>query len=373
MTRDRHEYPFATRIFTILGFFLGIFLYAWSFYTFAWNESLPDLAQIARSSIDITTVANPRSAEGKPISITDRITSNSTLGDNRFLKAGAYIVVDRLVEKYTQYETTTKDSSGRKTTSYEGFWTSTSPLFPGNPFYTVSSAQMGGYRLDMQQFKAVRYDNRRLSCGGRSSNTLQGGSDSSSIINLPVNRDLTLTADNTQIPLDPSWRNTERLSQYIFQGMGSPGSPVYGDLRTCYAVLPSNTLVTIFGSIKQNRLVPYADRDRQVLRMVPGGRSATIDVLSHEHRSEKWGTRSGGFLLSLFGLSFICIPGAMYPRQIPGLRWVSDNLLAYVFPAAVLHSIINVVTGIIFHSPIPAIVIITGLLVYAAIRYRRYL
>jgi Transmembrane protein 43 len=332
------------------------------------------LAQIVRSSIDITTVANPRSAEGKAISITDRITSNSTLGDNGFLKAAAYIVVDRLVEKYTRYEKTTEDSSGRKTTHYEGLWTSTSPLFPGNPFYTVSSAQMGGYRLDMRQFKAIRYDNRRLSCGPGSINTLMGGSDSSSIINLPINRDLTLTAENTQIPVDPNWAHTERLPQYIFQGMGSTSSPAYGDLRTCYAVLPSNTLVTIFGRIEQNRLVPYPDRDRQVLRIIPGSRSVALDLLSQEYRSEKWGARVGGFMLSLFGLSFICIPGAMYPKQIPGLRWVPNNsLLFLVFPAAVVHSIINVVTAFIFHSPIPAIVIILGLWIYVANRYRRYL
>jgi hypothetical protein len=373
MTRDRHEYSFVTRILTLLGFMLGILLYAWSFHTFSWNESLPDLAQIVRNSIDITTVANPRSAEGKAISITDRITSNSSLGDNGFLKAGAYIVVDRLVEKYTRSEKTTEDSLGRKTTHFEGLWISTSP-FMGNPFYTVSAAQMGGYRLDMQQFKAVKYDNRRLSCGAGSGFSLHGAINSSSIINLPVDRDLTLTADNTQVRLDPSWTHTELLPQYIFQGMGSPGSPAYGDLRTCYAVLPSNALVTIFGSIKQNYLVPYLDRDRQVLRIVPGSRSATLDLLSQEYRSEKWGARVGGFMLSLFGLSFICLPGAMYPRQIPGFRWVPNNsLLLLVFPVAVVHSIINVVTAFIFHSPIPAIVIILGLLVYAANRYRRYL
>ena len=228
----------------------------------------------------------------------------------------------------------------------------------------------------MQQFQSIK--NRRLSCGSESVGSIMANPVAGSIITLPVDSNLTLTADNTQIPTDPSfrqsWQHTERLPQYIFQGMGLPSSPSFGDVRTCYAVLPNNTLVTIFGNIKQNRLIPYIDRDNQILRIVPGSRSVAIDRLSHEYHTEKWSGRGGGFVLGLFGLSFICLPGAMFPSRIPGFRWVpEDNLLAYTFLLAVGHSIINVVTAFLFHSPIPAVAITVAILVYAAIRYQRYL
>jgi Transmembrane protein 43 len=85
----------------------------------------------------------------------------------------------------------------------------------------------------------------------------------------------------------------------MIKGTGNPELPEFGDKRTCYAVLPNNALVTVFGQIEGDRLMPYQARDCQILRLVPGSRSASIDLLRSQYQWAKWLSRFVGFLFEI--------------------------------------------------------------------------
>jgi Transmembrane protein 43 len=394
-------------IFSIFLFICGMAEFGYSFYVLSWNENQLNLPEIVQQSIDISTLPNPINLENKLISITDRITTNALLGDGEFLTAAPYIVIDRRVEYYERDEQNRNTESSPNNSSNDrtrtprssppsnrtprtreprssstnnrtqrspqpqpkasGTWTSSNIE---QPLLTVSAARIGRYRLNLAQFQTVT--NRRSSCNSSAQSFSFSVPLENAALILPQG-ELTLTAENTQIPPNPVWRTrwdsyTQRLPKYIFKGTGTPQSPEFGDKRTCYAVLPNNALVTVFGRIEGDILTPYQARDRQILRLVPGSRAAAIDILKHQYQWAKWLSRLVGFLLTWCGLWVMCFPSSLLPGRIPWLRQMGDNSFVYCFRPAVAISIMSAVTAFFSHSVIPAITITIAMFLALAIR-----
>jgi hypothetical protein len=397
------KHLFIKVIFSIFLVVCGMAEFGYSFYVLSWNENQRNLPEIVQQSIDISTLPNPINLENKLISITDRITTDALLGDGEFLTAAPYIAIDSRVEYYERDEQNRNTESSPNNNSRQpkssppnnrtprtreprssppnnrtqrspepqpkasGTWTGSTE----QPLLTVFAARIGRYRLNLPQFRSIT--NRRSSCSSNSQSFSFSIPLENAALTLPAQGELTLTAENTQIPPHPVWRSsldthTQRLPQYIFKGMGTPTSPEFGDKRTCYAVLPNNALVTVFGRIEGDILIPYQARDRQILRLLPGSRSAAIDILRNQYQWAKWLSRLVGFLLTWCGLWVMCFPSSLLPGRIPWLRKMGDNSFVYCFRPAVAISIMSAVTAFFSHSVIPAITITIAVFLALAIR-----
>jgi Transmembrane protein 43 len=409
----------------------GIFFFVLSFYTFEWNETQLDLAHLVRQSIDITNVQNPTSGDNRLISITARIEANPVPSDAGFLTAGRYIAIDRLTEEYKRngdsqdpQPSTTNNNQTRSSTPNStardnprsrtqnpnstdrdnprsrtqspnsaardnrqtrspgnnspadrsrnlGDWRK-----QGNQLYTISSARVGRYHLDLLQFTYVT--NPLSSCQKR---------DKSFKFDIPLhNIALTLPLSGyldpvfgTPLPPNPDgkdWRfDLQRYPNYIFAGLGYPDSPWIGDTRTCYAVLPTDALVTVFGSIdQQSRLIPHRDRDRDrpVLRLVPGSRAEAIDILSNQYHEARWLSRFAGFVWMWWGLFFLGVLISILNDRRPPRNFDNPSFYYYFWPAFGL-SIVNASTTFFSHSIIPALPISCALILLVALVNWRWL
>jgi Transmembrane protein 43 len=346
-------------IFALFLVMIGFMMVGLATHIFAINEQQTNLADLAIGAIDITGQPQPKVDNKQLISITDRVTASASMGDDLFLKPGNYVVIDRLVEKFEKKDVKDSPSKGAARSEDRGTWTAS----PGrsthstrnseykripNQRLTAPNPKVGPYNIDLAS--VTHLTPGRSSCRSGLSNERfehDNGIVNGIALTLPKEGILTLTPDNTQITPGPlfrwRWQNrTERRSQYLFQGVGSPESPVWDDLRICYTVLPSQTVVTVFGSLSQKRLVPYLGAGTEIQRIIPGSRQEAIDRLRNEYRSSKWMGRIVGFVLMWMGLGLICSPGMLLPGQIPGLRWMDQmNILFCLLPAFAL-SVVSV-------------------------------
>ncbi|WP_310489393.1 TMEM43 family protein [Chamaesiphon sp. VAR_69_metabat_338] len=251
----------------LIAFIVGTFMVVCAVTLFSANERQTNLAEAVRNSIDITTRPNAADLEHKLISVTDRISTDSLLGDGRFLKAGAYLAIDRLTEEYVREErsreTTSSNQERQETTpspqssppnrgqrnrdfkslprnnpSQSSRNPSASPtnnpvqssqdsnsqprndreynyswkIQRGEYFYPVS-ANVGRYQLDMQPFHTANQKfhaikNPLVSCPTQSKTyVLSSLKDRDISIRLPSESGLLLTTENTQIPSTPIVRD----------------------------------------------------------------------------------------------------------------------------------------------------------------------
>jgi Transmembrane protein 43 len=394
----------------------GIALFVLSFYTFEWNETQLDLAYLVRQSIDITNVQNPTSGDNRLISMTDRIQANPVPSDAGFLTAGRYIAIDQLTEEYrrsgdsqdpqpsptnnNQTRSQKPNSTARdrrRSPSQNPNSAARDRRQPRNPsnnspadrsrnlgswkeqshqLYTISSARIGRYHLDLGQFTYLT--NRLSSCQDRSPYFSFNVPLNNIALTLPLNGYLNPRSDRTPLPPNPGagedWRfDLQRYPNYIFAGMGYADIPSIGDTRTCYAVLPNDALVTVFGSIdRQDRLIPHRDRDRDrpVLRLVPGSRAEAIDILSNQYHLARWLSRVVGFLSMWAGLFFMGVPISIRRDRLPRQNFDNSSFYAYGWPAFGL-SIMSAIITFFSHSIIPALPISCAVLLLVALRNRR--
>jgi Transmembrane protein 43 len=184
-------------------------------------------------------------------------------------------------------------------------------------------------------------------------------------------------SDRTPLPPNPDlgdWRfDLQRYPNYTFAGMGYPNLPSIGDTRTCYAVLPNDALVTVFGSIDlQGRFIPHRDRDRDrpVLRLVPGSRAEAIDILSNQYHLARWLSRLVGFIWMWLGLFCMGVLISSPNDRIPRRNFDNPSLYSYFWPALGF-SIVVAVTTFFSHSVIPALPISCALLLLIVFLNRR--
>jgi len=366
------------------GVILGLLLFLGSFVLLVWNESKLNLATVAQSAIDISAIADVKVAQAKLVSVTDRITTTTPLGDDRFLRPGKYVIVDRIVEMYAwdeERKTERRKQIGGSETevttySYTSRW-STNPenssnfkypqnhhnppkLIP-NQLFKVPKAQVGQYTLDMKNF--TRLSERRAGCDstGLISEWGHGGT-----ISLPKSNALQLTDQNSRVS-----GGALQMGRYIFQGSGSPQTPQIGDIRVCYSVLPVNTVVTVFGQLNQAQIIPYQYRQTPVYRLLSGDRQAAIATLTDEHTTWTWIFRAGGFLMMWFGLILMGSPLSSFLDVIPilgslaeGFTFISSLIAAFIL------STVTILAAMLLQHPV-ALLLAIGVTVGVLAIFRR--
>lgn len=364
---------------------LGVLLFLGSFGLLVWNEGKLNLATVAQSAIDISTIADPTTAQAKLVSVTDRIMTAVPLGDDRFLLPGKYVVVDRTVEMYAwdeQQKTERRKQIGGSETqvttyTYESHWSvnpknsndfkysqnhHNPPKAISDQLFKVAAAQVGQYALDMNSFS--RISERRASCDGTGtiSEWGQGGT-----IYLPQTGYLQLSAQNSQVN-----GGALRTDRYIFQGSGAPQAPQIGDLRVCYSVLPVDTVVTVFGKLDQSRITPYLHHQGVMYRLLPGTRQAAIATLTQEHNLWTWIFRGGGFLMMWFGLILLGSPFSAVLDVIPGVGSFAEGFtLISSLIAAFLLSTVTILAAMLLNHPIALLLAISVTMGVLFMRHHR--
>jgi Transmembrane protein 43 len=109
--------------------FLSIFI---AINTLHWNETRVNMASLAHESVDASTTA---ATQGQLVSVTGPILTNLPLGDDRFLRPGNYVAVDRTVEMYSWKES--KQIQRQK-------------KLGGSEIETTTYTYTGGWTLDPQ-------------------------------------------------------------------------------------------------------------------------------------------------------------------------------------------------------------------------------
>ncbi|UBF23809.1 TMEM43 family protein [Kovacikia minuta CCNUW1] len=368
----------------LLAAILGILLFLGSFVVLVWNEGRLNLATVAQTAVDLSAIVNPAKAQAKLVSVTDRITATTPLGDDRFLLPGKYVVVDRTVQMYAWDEERKterrKQLDGTETQvtiyTYETRWSSNPeksenfkysqnhrnpPKAIPDQLLKVSAAKVGRYTLDMNSFS--RLSERRASCDstGFIAEWGEGGA-----IHLPQTGHLRLTTQNSRIS-----GTAIRTDHYIFQGVGSPQTPQIGDIRVCYTVLPVNTQVTVFGKLNQNQITPYLHQNTPLYRLLPGTREAAIATLQKEHTMWTWIFRGAGFLMMWFGLMLTGSPFSVFTAAIPGVgAFIESFLMASSLITAFVLSAATILLAMLLHHPI-ALLLAIGVTVGTLLLFRR--
>lgn len=347
-----------------LGVVLGIILFFSSFFVLWWNEGKVDLSQVAKTAVVLSADSATPNAEGQLVSLTGAITANEKLGDNLFLQPGDYIFIDRTVEMFAWNEdedtNTEKHWGGSKTQTktytYHPIWTpeperSSEFRYPQgheNPakaipdqFFKVKAARIGRYALDTTKFDYATNHQDNCTEQVNSHHWKTGGA-----VNLNTGR-LSLNTQNTK----PS-PNVTLVGDYLFKGTGSPQAPVVGDLRICYATLPVNTTVTVFGKLESGQIVPNLHNDTYFYRLILGTHDQAIAALQQEHQIWTWVFRAIGFLMMWIGLAISAAPISALLDVIPLLGTLAEAVTGVAsFVAALVFSVITILVSQLAHSP----------------------
>ncbi|MCU0570530.1 MAG: hypothetical protein MUF49_28645 [Oculatellaceae cyanobacterium Prado106] len=85
---------------SLIACFFGLLLFLGSFVLLFANEGSTDFSKVAKSAQVITATAPNPQAQGKFVAVTGAIATPQLLGDNLYLKPGAYVVLARTVEMF---------------------------------------------------------------------------------------------------------------------------------------------------------------------------------------------------------------------------------------------------------------------------------
>lgn len=338
---------------SILGVLLGIIMFFGSFALLYWNEGQADVSEIAKTAVQVNSDGSFVVLDGQLVYVSGVVSSDEVIGDDMYLNAGDYLIVERIVEMYSWVEerssSSDKNVGGSETTTttydYKNEWT----RYPADSssFYdksyvnpvksiaddinTVSSAKVGVYSLDMA---SVSYP------------TLEQ-----------------ILIDETSVDLA---KGGVLESGFIFVGKGSLTAPQVGDLRISYQVLKDNVDVTLFGQISGQEIVNYVDADTGVAlyRMFTVGFDEALTQMHGEYLMMLWMLRVLGFFLMWFGMMLILGPLSTFLDILPFLGSLSRFIIGLAtFVVAVILSVVTIIVSIIFHNIVALIVVIAVVLV----------
>jgi Transmembrane protein 43 len=370
---------------SLIALFFGVLLFFGSFVLLFANEGSIDVSRLARSA-EVITATTPAAQTGdKMVALTGTIGSSQPLGDNLYLKPGAYITLVRTVEMFAWKQTvstrTQRNFGGSetqvKTYRYTHEWTDKpedSSLYKEpnyinppkpieNQILKVPAAQIGAYTLDMANLNEIV--NFPYSC---TTNARRYTSINSNGISLPPNDRLNLTPQM----LLPS--ETKAIGSYLFQGAGTPQVPKVGDLRICYAALPTGSTVTVFGQLQENRLTPMPYQDQAFFRLAYGSREPAIADLRSEYLGWLWFFRLLGFVLMWGGLLLLAEPISVLLSVVPLLGDLVDLFTGVAsFAIAVVLSFVTIVVSSLVHQPIVLVgsVVVTLIVLFIGKMLRR--
>jgi Transmembrane protein 43 len=349
---------------SLAGVVIGICLFIGSFVLLFHNEGRIDFSQAAKSAIVIPADTPSSQAQGKIVSLTGDITTPGTIGDGLYIKPGAYVALSRTVEMYAWEEKESKQESkqlgGSKTTTttyrYNKIWTNRPPesikfkqsSSHRNPakalkdqVFKAPTATIGAYGVDMAK---LEHPVSEIYCGD------------ANVITPGINRD-----KRQQLALEPALllarKNAPRPQlvgqNYLFQGMGTPDTPRIGDLRICYAALPSQTRVTLFGLLSSSLITAANINEEAFFRIFPGERIAAIGTLKTEYQLMLWGLRACGFVMMWIGLSMMLGPIGAIANVIPFLGDIVEALSGTAsLIVAFLLSTVTILVSSLLHNPV---------------------
>jgi hypothetical protein len=349
---------------SLIALFFGLLLFLGSFVLLFANEGSIDFSRAAKGAEVVAATAAPPQTQGKMVAMTGTIASAQPLGDNLYLKPGAYITLVRTVEmfawKQTESTRTQRNFGGSetqvKTYRYSNEWTDkpadsslykqpnyvNPPKSIDNQIFKVPTAQIGNYRLDMSNLtEIINFPYSCLENGRRYTPSANG-------ISLPPTADrLTLTP---QVLLPTQ---AQAIGNYLFQGTGTPQKPNVGDLRICYAALPSGSTVTVFGQLQGNRLVPAVYQKQAFFRLNYGTREVAIADLRSAYLVWLWFFRFLGFLMMWGGLQLLAQPISVLFSIIPPLSNLVDLISGVAsFVIAFVLSTVTILVSSLVHQPI---------------------
>jgi hypothetical protein len=355
---------------SIIGVPIGIILILGSCILLYWNEGRPDYSKIASKSIAVQASHVDQSQNGNFVSVTGPISSNQQIGDGEYLRAGAYIAIQRTVEEYAWVESQQSNShsnlggssTNRSTYTYKEEWvdqpadSSTfqypqghqNPTKPLNDTLVRSTAaKVGAYSINPQTIKLptlqqLPLNSANVSLSGVGSNYASATQASTS----------TTTIAN---PLtDLSLANSE----YIFGGSGSLVAPQLGDIRISYKSLLVGLSITAFGKQTNGSLTAYTDSNNHTLYdLLIGDRQTAISTLHSQYERSAWIIRGVGILVLWLGLMLLFGPLDMLLNFIPIAGRIGGTLtLLITFPIALLIGGTVIIIGYTLHHIIALII-----------------
>jgi len=322
------------------GVALGIILFLLSFVVLWINEGRVDLSKVVlKQSIPITAATPVAEVEGKFVSLTGLMETESTVGDPGYLKAGPYIRLDRIVEMYgweEQKKSETKDKLGGgsetiTTYNYVKKWLT-------SPKSSVEFRYPEGHYNPPMRIKSATFYAPQAKIGSFRFDPSQ--------IELPSASPLALSSENVL-------EGQARLEEgYLFLGSGALASPQVGDLRISYRAVPSGIKVTAFGKVETGELVPYYYKGKErIFRVLAGTRDEAVATLAGEYKTMLWVMRILGFVMMWFGLFLFFGPLTEVLDVLPFLGKASRFMVAVVtFPVALILSILTILISMIFHN-----------------------
>ncbi len=294
------------------GLFFGSVLLLVGLGLLWFNEGRTNLANLAARSTAVDGSQPTSVTEGEFVSVTGWLTSPGTLGDDRFLRSGDYVYLERLVEMYAWVEKGSGAIQEDNTpdSRYQLEWTSSpqpaiefevsqgheNPPLPVEPLVlTAAEAYVGLYALD-----AARLD-------------------------WPRRQPLTLEAGQV---VEGNYRV---MPETIYLGAGMPDAPLLGDVRISYWVVYENIWVTVLGQMGNGRVLPYPiENDQRFYRLLEGDRATALAQLEAEHKTLLWGFRGGGVVALWLGFLLLLSPLSQLLAFFPALQRLSSRVLGLV-------------------------------------------
>lgn len=335
---------YGTRIGESIGrVVLGFALFIGSFGLLFWNEGRADLSTVASTAVDVSAAQ-----DGDFVWVTGEVTGSEPLGDDLYLDAGDYLLVERIVEMYAWVEKTEESSStnvgGSETTTttydYVKEWTH-DPKNAGEFEYPENHSNPNLAVL------ANEFVVRTVTVDGY---TLDGRS-----LEFPLKSSLSLTKEIVSLSAGAELATSE----FVFLGSGTLSNPALGDVRISYRVVPSDFTGTAFGELDgMSEINSYTDEDgNEIYRLFDGSREEAITQMHSEFVATTWILRILGFVMMWTGLVFVLGPLSVLLDILPVAGSLSRFLVVVVtLPVAVVLSLVTIVISAILHSLIALIV-----------------
>ncbi|KAB8141647.1 hypothetical protein F8S13_18050 [Chloroflexia bacterium SDU3-3] len=348
---------------SFVGALIGILLFFGSFFVLWMNEGKIDWSKVASSSVAVDAGSAGTSSDGKFIAAQGVIHSDETLGDAKYLSAGSYLQLNRVVEMYAWKEEsrseTKKNLGGGETTTttydYVKEWTDSpedSSSFEYQSNHTNPKKAVDNAAMTVKQAKV----------GQLSLDTAQ--------LEMPEASNLPLTSDMVE-----EGSSHRFIEPYIFIGKGTPDAPQIGDLRISYTAVDNDVKATVFGTQQGMAVAPYSYKGESFYRAIAGDRTQAIAVLKTEHDILTWVLRLAGFLMMWFGIMLAFGPITSFLDVLPLLGNIGGFMIGVVsFGIAFVLSAITIIIAIIVHNIILQIILLLlvlgGLVAWVKIRNR---
>lgn len=317
---------------------MGILVFLGSFVILYMTAARTDYSIISQIAVTPENVTETKDF----VYVTDKLIATGEIGDDLYLDAGEYAVMNRTVEMYSWVED--KNVEGDNTYyKYDTAWVA-------NPQDSAEFDQTKHHENPSMEFENISIFAQDVRMG-------EYGIDLESV-RLSGFKSLSLNEDIIRLDRFSSLESKEKVD-YVYVGRGSWGSPVVGDVRISYSVVPSGEKVTVFGMIEDNEIVQHYDAEkRELFRIFSGVRQNAAAKLSMEYGTAGWMGRILGFLVMWIGLMMVLKPLSVSFEMIPFVGDIGKKALGIVtFVIALIITIVSYLIMAILHSTLGLVLV----------------